>query len=122
MALSDAKKQKLQEDLRKSGIMAPDEKFIDAGYANHVPLLQRPQPGFACFTEEKFVWTGGLAEDIVIPYGQIRELNKCLIMLMPMGIKISYESGGKIVKKKFSIWSRNKWLALMAEKARVACP
>lgn len=124
MALSDAKKRNLEESLRKSGTIDPADKFIDAGYANHVPMLQRPQPGFACFTEEKFIWTGGLSSDIVIPYSQIQELGKCLIMLMPMGIKISYQStpGGKIVKKKFSIWSRNKWLALLAEKAKVPCP
>ena len=124
MALSDSKKHQLEESLRKSGAIAPTDKFIDAGYANNIRLLQRPQPGFACFTEEKFIWTGGLAEDIVIPYDQIQELNKCLVMLMPMGIKISYQPtpGGKVVNKKFSIWSRNKWLSLMAEKAKVACP
>lgn len=124
MALSDAKKQKLEESLRKAGTISPTDKFLDAGYANNIQMLQRPQPGFACFTEEKFIWTGGLSSDIVIPYSQIRELGKCLIMLMPMGIKIAYEPtpGGKIVKKKFSIWSRNKWLSLMAEKAKVPCP
>lgn len=122
MALSDAKKQKLEESLRKSGVMSPSDRFIDAGYANLIRLLQRPQPGFACFTEEKFVWTGGLAEDVVIPYSQIRELGKCLVMLMPMGISISYESEGKLVKKKFSIWTRNKWLSLLADKAKVPCP
>ncbi|MDE6880959.1 MAG: hypothetical protein K2P20_06310 [Oscillospiraceae bacterium] len=123
MAMSDAKKQKLEESLRKSGAIAPTDKFIDAGYANHVPLLQRTQPGFACFTEEKFIWTGA-GSDIVIPYSQIQELGKCLVMLMPMGIKISYQPtpGGKIVKKKFSIWKRNSWLAMMAEKAKVPCP
>ena len=124
MAMSNAKKQKLEESLRKSGAITPTDKFIDAGYANHIQLLQRPQPGFACFTEEKFIWTGGLSSDIVIPYDQIQELGKCLVMLMPMGIKISYQPTpcGKIVKKKFSIWKRNTWLALMAEKSGVPSP
>ena len=126
MALSNKKKENLKESLKKSGAIAPADTMIDAAYANYIQfgiggvLLQRPKPGFACFTEEKFIWTGA-GDDIIIPYSQIRELGKCLIMLMPMGIKITYqsESNGKLVKKKFSIWSRQKWLALIEEKSKV---
>lgn len=129
MALSASKKNNLQENLKKSGAMAQSDKLIDAAYANYISfgiggfLLQRPQPGFACFTEEKFIWTGA-GDDIVIPYGQIRELGKGMVMLMPLGMKIAYQSepGGKIVKKKFSITKRKTWLALLAEKAKVSCP
>ena len=129
MALSDKKKENLKENLKKSGAIAPEDTFVDAAYANYLQfgiggvLLQRPQPGFACFTEEKFIWTGA-GDDIIIPYDQIRELNKCLVMLMPMGLKITYQPTPdvKLVKKRFSIMSRKKWLALLAEKAKVACP
>ena len=84
--------------------------------------MQKALPGFACFTEEKFIWTGA-GDDIVIPYNQIRELDKCLIMLMPMGIKITYEPtpGGKPVKKRFSIMSRKKWIAILEEKTKITC-
>ena len=89
MALSEKKKESLKANLKKSGAMAQEDTFIDAAYANQITFgvggvfMQKALPGFACFTEEKFIWTGA-GDDIVIPYNQIRELDKCLIMLMPM--------------------------------------
>ena len=129
MALSDKKKENLKENLKKTGVMAPEDTLIDAAYANQIKFgvggvfLQKGLPGFACFTEEKFIWTGAGDDDIVIPYGQICELSKCLIMLIPMGIKITYKPApeGKPVKKRFSIMSRKKWIALLEEKTNIAC-
>lgn len=128
MALSEKKKESLKANLKKSGAMAQEDAFIDAAYANQITFgvggvfMQKALPGFACFTEEKFIWTGA-GDDIVIPYNQIRELDKCLIMLMPMGIKITYEPtpGGKPVKKRFSIMSRKKWIAILEEKTKITC-
>ena len=75
MALSNKKKENLKESLKKSGAIAPADTMIDAAYANYIQfgiggvLLQRPKPGFACFTEEKFIWTGA-GDDIIITAGQ----------------------------------------------------
>ena len=128
MALSDKKKEQLKENLKKAGLLGPEDTLVDAAYANLIKFgvggvfLQRGIPGFACFTEEKFIWTGA-GDDIVIPYDQIRELDRCLIMLIPMGIKIVYQPtpDGKPVKKRFSIMSRKKWIALLEEKTNLTC-
>lgn len=128
VALSDKKKENLKEGLKKSGAMGPEDTLVDAAYANYIKFgvggifLQRGIPGFACFTEEKFIWTGA-GDDIIIPYSQVRELSKCTVMLIPMGMKITYQPTpeGKTVKKRFSIMGRKKWLALLEEKTKVPC-
>ena len=66
-----------------------------------------------------FLQAGLLNADIVIPYKNIKELEKCSQGFMPIGISITHEDmeTGKITTDKISMMKRDKWMSFITEKA-----
>lgn len=77
------------------------------------------------FTNEKFIFTGGLlgVSNFDVKYSDIKELKLCnvggLIPIIPTGIKVICQNpeNGKTVKHKCSVLKRKVWLEFLREKA-----
>ena len=123
--MNEAKKEKLKKALNESGLLAPGDSCLDVVESNYYrallgPLAGRWLAGKAYFTQEKFIWQGW-GDDIVIPYSQIRQMEKGFAVIWPIAVKITYQDD-KLCTKKFSIMGRQKWLDLLSDKAKVPCP
>ncbi len=75
---------------------------------------------WAYFTEERLiVITGLLEENIVIPYQNIRALEKCSQGIASIGIAVTYENmEGKILTDKLSLMNREQWMSFIAERGK----
>lgn len=63
----------------------------------------------------------GLFEEcIIIPYGQIKKVEKFTASLIPMGMAITYgdPNADSEIEERFTISKRDKWIAFLLEKAR----
>lgn len=123
----EAKLEKQKTNLVKLGLMEETDKLIDYFQAGYVERLigkfGQWQKGWAYFTEERLiVITGLLEENIVIPYQNIRALEKRAQGVAQIAIAITYENmqSGEIVSDKISVMKRDQWMQFMAERARVA--
>ena len=105
--MNEAKLEKQKQNLVELGVMDPSDTLVD--------YLQ------ASYVERLIVLTGLLADNIVVPYRNIRELGKCSQLLVPIGITITYEEmeTGKLVTDKISMMKRDKWIDFMAQKAGI---
>lgn len=65
---------------------------------------------------------GFVGEKIVIPYKDIREIEKCYQGLFPIGIMVIYQNpeSGDEIWEKFSVSGRKKWLAFLEEKTGIS--
>ena len=120
--MNEAKLEKQKQNLVELGVMDPSDTLVDYLQASYVErLVGKMGPwkqGWAYFTEERLiVLTGLLADNIVVPYRNIRELGKCSQLLVPIGITITYEEmeTGKLVTDKISMMKRDKWIDFMAQ-------
>ncbi len=124
--MNEKKREKQESNLLELGLMEPGDKLVDflqASYVDKVlPGIGQWKQGWAYFTEKKFIcMTGFLTDNIVIPYEDIRNLEKCSQFFFPMGIAITYinKEKGKEEKAKVSMMKRDKWIEFMKEKARL---
>jgi len=122
----DAKLEKQKNNLVKLGVMEESDQLVDFFQASYVERLVgkfgKWQQGWAYFTEERLiVITGMLDENIVIPYKNIRSLEKCSQGVAQIGIAITYENmeNGETVSDKVSMMKRDQWMQFMAEKANI---
>lgn len=119
--MKETKLEKQKQNLVKIGVMEDSDTLIDffqAGYIEHlIGRWGRWEKGWAYFTKERLiVITGLLEENIVIPYQNIRAMEKCSQGIAPIGIAITYENmEGKIVTDKLSLMKREQWMSFMAE-------
>lgn len=123
----DAKLEKQKKNLVKLGLMEETDHLVDffqASYVEHlVGKFGQWQQGWAYFTEERLiVITGLLEENMVIPYQNIRNLEKGAQGAVRIAITITYENpdSGEIVSDKVSMMKRDQWMAFMAERAHIA--
>lgn len=123
----ESKLEKQKKNLVKLGLMEETDSLVDffqAGYVEHlVGKFGKWQQGWAYFTEERLVViTGMLEENIVIPYGTIKALEKGAQGAAQIAITITYEKpeSGELVSDKVSMMKRDQWMAFMAEKAQIA--
>ncbi|MBO5281939.1 MAG: hypothetical protein J6B43_02245 [Lachnospiraceae bacterium] len=107
--------------------MEDTDQLIDFFQANYVERLVgkfgKWEQGWAYFTEERLiVITGILEENIVIPYQNIRALEKSSQGAAQMAITITYEdrNSGETVSDRVSMMKRDYWMAFMAEKAHIS--
>ena len=124
--MNEAKLEKQKQNLVELGVMDPSDTLVDYLQASYVERLAGKmgpwKQGGAYFTEERLiVLTGLLADNIVVPYRNIRELGKCSQLLVPISITITYEEmeTGKLVTDKISMMKRDKWIDFMAQKAGI---
>lgn len=124
--MGDAKLEKQKKNLVEAGLMTPEENLIDFLQANYVEQIIGKfgewKKGWAYFTEEKLIVVTGLLDgNIIIPYKNIRELEKCSQGLFPIGITITHEDmeTGKTSKNKISLMKRDKWLEFLANKSGI---
>ncbi len=77
------------------------------------------------FTDEKFIFTGGLlgVSNFAVKYSDIKELKLVnvggLIPIIPTGIKVTClnPENGKTVKHKCSVMKRKEWMEYLRKKA-----
>ena len=122
--MNDAKLEKQKAKLVEAKLMDEQDTLIDFLQASYVERLigkmGKWKQGWAYFTEERLIIvTGLLNADIVIPYKNIKELEKCSQGFMPIGISITHEDmeTGKITTDKISMMKRDKWMSVITEKA-----
>lgn len=120
----ETKLAKQKQNLVQIGVMEESDTLIDFFQAGYIERLigrwGRWEKGWAYFTEERLiVITGLLEENMVIPYQNIRALEKCSQGLAPIGITITYESlAGKIVTDTISLMNRAQWMSFLAERCK----
>lgn len=124
--MSDKKKKKQEENLITAGLMEQGDTLVDFFQANYVdkilPGLGKWKQGWAYFTEQRFICTTGiLSDNIVVPYRNIRKIEKCSQFFFPIGIAITYKNmkNGEMVTSKVSMMKRDKWIRFMSEKAGI---
>lgn len=122
-----ARLEKQKQNLIKLQLMEDTDQLIDFFQANYVERLVgkfgKWEQGWAYFTEERLiVITGILEENIVIPYQNIRALEKSSQGAAQMAITITYEdrNSGETVSDRVSMMKRDYWMAFMAEKAHIS--
>lgn len=117
--MKETKLEKQKKNLVKIGVMEESDTLIDFFQAGYMERLigrwGRWEKGWAYFTEERLiVITGLLEENIVIPYQNIRAMEKCSQGIAPIGIAITYENmEGKTVTDKLSLMKREQWMSFM---------
>lgn len=122
--MKETKLEKQKKNLVKIGVMEESDTLIDFFQAGYMERLigrwGRWEKGWAYFTEERLiVITGLLEENIVIPYQNIRALEKCSQGIAPIGVAITYENmEGKTVTDKLSLMNREQWMSFMAERCK----
>lgn len=121
--MKEAKLEKQKKNLIELGVMDQEDTLIDYLQANYVePLLGKLgqwKQGWAYFTQQRLIIiTGFLEDNIIIPYGSIRYIEKCNQGLFPMGIAITHENAnGASATTKISLTKRDKWIAFLQEKS-----
>lgn len=122
--MKESKLEKQKNNLVKSGVMEESDMLIDFFQTAYIERLigkwGKWQKGWAYFTEERLiVITGLLEENIIIPYQNIRSLEKCSQGIAPIGIAITYENlKGETVTDKVSMMKRDHWMAFMSERSK----
>ncbi len=126
MAASASKLEKQKNKLVEAGLMSQEDTLVDFFQANYVEHLTKRmgtwKQGWVYFTEKRLiVITGLLNSNIVIPYSEITQLEKCSQSLIPMGIAITHKDAesGALVTDKISLMKRVKWMEFMAQRAGI---
>lgn len=122
-----AKLEKVKKKLVEAGIMAREEQLIDYFQANYVHWHSERRGtwkrGWAYFTDKRLIVIRGfLGGNLVIPYQNIRGLEKCLQTCFPIGITITHEDAesGETKRDMLSMMKRKKWLEFLSNKSGVA--
>jgi len=127
--MNDKRKEKYKSGFVEQGFMEPDDNIVDYIQGNYFERrlgnLGKWQQGWICFTERKIIFPTAILsfnEDIIIPYENIRELDKCNQGLFPMGIVVVYEhpKTGERTEQRFSVSKRDRWIAFLKEKAHLS--
>ena len=123
--MKETKLDKQKKNLVELGVMEESDTLIEFFQASYIERLigkwGQWKKGWAYFTEKRLIVTTGLLEkNIVIPYENIRSLEKCSQSFMPIGIAITYEDkeNGEIITDKISMMKRDKWMAFMEERCK----
>ena len=124
MKMDLGKAGKWEESLREAGYMSGDDHIIEHTKGDLWEMLSQTRGNFF-FTEEKFIFAGGLlgASNFAVKYSDIKELKLCnvggLLPLIPTGLMvICYDpEKGKNVKHKCSVMKRKEWMAFLKNKA-----
>ena len=106
---------KWEMSLREAGYMSEEDHIIE-----HTQTR-----GHFFFTDEKFIFTGGLlgVSNFAVKYSDIKELKLVnvggLIPIIPTGIKVTClnPENGKTVKHKCSVMKRKEWMEYLRKKA-----
>lgn len=126
MKLTDKKKAEWEKALRDAELIAKADTIQEHTQGDLWEFAGQTRGNFF-FTNEKFVFVGGLAGSMSFsaPYNKITEIKLCnvggLIPVIPTGIKVTYtDEKGKTAKKKCSVMKRKDWLAYLSEKSGAA--
>lgn len=129
--MKDSTRQSEQEKMVEAGLITAEDELVDGVRVTCIagPLGTVCKQGWwAYFTKEKLVLFMGTAlgyggfnkKGRVIPYRNIRGINKCPYMFLPLGVAIDYEepdTGSLATEKVYFGPGGSKWKGFLAEKA-----
>ena len=115
---------KWELSLREAGYMSEEDHIIEHTKGDLWEMMSQTRGNFF-FTNEKFIFTGGLlgVSNFAVKYSDIKELKLVnvggLIPIIPTGIKVTClnPENGKTVKHKCSVMKRKEWIEYLREKA-----
>lgn len=115
---------KWEASLREAGYMSDDDHIIEHTKGDLWEMLSQTRGNFF-FTEEKFIFAGGLigVSNFAVKYSDIKELKLVnvggLIPLIPTGLMVTCynQEKGKNVKHKCSVMKRKEWMSFLKNKA-----
>ncbi len=115
---------KWEMSLREAGYMSEEDHIIEHTKGDLWEMMTQTR-GHFFFTDEKFIFTGGLlgVSNFAVKYSDIKELKLVnvggLIPIIPTGIKVTCLSpeNGKTVKHKCSVMKRKEWMEYLRKKA-----
>ncbi len=117
---------KWETTMREAELIGDDDHIIEHTKGDLWEMLSQSRGNFF-FTNEKFVFVGGLlgADSFAVRYSDIKELKLVnvggLIPIIPTGIMVICQNpeNGKTMKKKCSVMKRKEWIEYLREKARL---
>lgn len=129
--MKDSTRKEEQEKMVQAGLITAEDTLLDGV---RITCIAGPmgmfcaQGWWAYFTNEKLVLFMGSAlgyggfskKGKVIPYKNIKGINKCAYMFLPLGVAIEYENpetGATDTEKIYFGPGGAKWKSLIAEKA-----
>lgn len=123
MAMSEAKKQEMENNLREAGYMGAED-HVEEYVQGDLWSLGSQTRGWFYFTKERMIFCGGLfgTSNFSISYGDIKEIKKCTVgLFIPTGVLVSAvdAESGKMKKYKCSVMKRNKWIEFLCCKSGV---
>lgn len=115
---------KWEVSLREAGYMSEEDHIIEHTKGDLWQMMSQTRGNFF-FTNEKFIFTGGLlgTSNFAVKYGDIKELKLVnvggLIPIIPTGIMVTCRNpeNGKTVKHKCSVMKRKEWIEYLRKKA-----
>lgn len=122
MSMNEKQRQEWENTLRKLQLLEDSDSIQEQVMANWCKVFMSQTKGNCFFTNEKFIFVSSLGFDhFVIRYNDIKEIGKCRVGVMPMGMYVVAEDTEKAKQKKYkiSVMKRDHWLALLSEKAGV---
>lgn len=123
MALTEKKKNEWIDALRELGLLGATETFEEHTQGDYWTLFGQTRGNYF-FTADKIIFVSGFgAEQIVIPYSNIKAMKKCFVgPFIPTGIKITaLNENGKEKNYKLSVMKRNDWINFISQKSGVSC-
>lgn len=126
MKLTPDKKEKWESTLRELEYVSGDDQIIEHTQGDFWEFMSQTRGNFF-FTNEKFIFVGGLAglSNFAVKYSDIKELKLVnvggLIPLIPTGILVVAQNpeNGKQKKYKCSVMKRKEWIEYLRTKARL---
>ncbi len=115
---------KWEKSLREAGYMSDEDHIIEHTKGDLWEMMSQTRGNFF-FTEEKFIFTGGLlgVSNFFVKYSDIKEMKLVnvggLLPLIPTGLMvICYDpEKGKNVKHRCSVMKRKEWMEFLRNKA-----
>ena len=115
---------KWEKSLREAGYMSDEDHIIEHTKGDLWEMMSQTRGNFF-FTEEKFIFTGGLlgVSNFSVKYSEIKEMKLVnvggLLPLIPTGLMvICYDpEKGKNVKHRCSVMKRKEWMEFLRNKA-----
>ena len=115
---------KWEKSLREAGYMSEEDHLVEHTKGDLWEMLSQTRGNFF-FTEEKFIFAGGLlgASNFAVKYSDIKELKLVnvggLLPLIPTGLMvICYDpEKGKNVIHRCSFMKRKEWMVFLRNKA-----
>lgn len=119
MSMNEKQRQEWESALRKLQLLGDSDSIQEQVMANWCKMFMSQTKGNCFFTKDKFIFVSSFGLDnFAINYKDIKEIGKCRVGIMPIGLYVVAEDKEKekLKKYKISVMKRDHWLALLSEK------